>query len=96
MPYGMGCYLNTNKLEHLTVMKPKLSLVAILSTTAIASGILLGSVSPAKSCMSLKSNYYKERAEQAAWFRTPLTAVIVLPGIAIAAALSVGDHYYKG
>lgn len=77
-------------------MKPKLSLVAILSTTAIASGILLGSVSPAKSCMSLKSNYYKERAEQADWFRTPLAAVIILPGIAIAAALSVGDRYYKG
>ncbi len=77
-------------------MKPKLSLVAILSTTAIASGILLGSVSPAKSCMPPKSDYYKERAEQATWLRTPLAALITLPGIAIAAALSVGDRYYKG
>ena len=77
-------------------MKPKLSLVAILSTTAIASGILLGSVSPAKSCMSLKSNYYRVRAEQPTWLRTPLAALITLPGIAIAAALSVGDRYYKG
>ena len=77
------------------MIKPKLSLVAILSTTAIASGVVLGSVSPAKSCMSLKSDYYKERAEQANWLRTPLAAVIILPGMAIAAALSVGDRYYK-
>ena len=77
------------------MIKPKLSLVAILSTTAIASGILLGSVSPAQSCMSLKSDYYKERAEQANWLRTPLAAVIILPGMAIAAALGVGDRYYK-
>lgn len=76
-------------------MKPKLSLAAILSTTAIASGVLLGSVSPAKSCIHSKSIQYKERYEQANWLRTPLAAVLTLPGIAIAAALSVGNRYYK-
>lgn len=77
-------------------MKSKLSLAAILSTTAIASGVLLGSVTPAKSCMPSKSTYYKERYEQANWLRTPLAAVLTLPGIAIATALSLGYRHYKG
>lgn len=76
-------------------MKPKLSLAAILSTTAIASGILFGSVSVAQPCSSSKSDYYQERYEQANWLRSPLAVVITLPGIAIAAALSLGDRYYK-
>lgn len=92
----MGGYLNSNKLEDLNVMKSKLSLAAILSTTAIASGVLLGSVTPAKSCMPSKSTYYKERYEQANWLRTPLAAVLTLPGIAIATALSLGYRHYKG
>lgn len=90
----MGCYLNTNKLENLTVMKPKLSLAAILSTTAIVSGVLLGSVSPAKSCPYSKS-VYNERYEQVNWLRTPWAALLTLPGIAIAAGLSVGNRYYN-
>ncbi|HEY9632088.1 MAG TPA: hypothetical protein V6D14_01695 [Coleofasciculaceae cyanobacterium] len=83
-------------------MKPKLSLAVILSTTAIASGVLLGSVSPihaypcARSKFHSKSDYYQERYEQASWLRSPLTAAITLPGIAIAAALSVGYRHYKG
>jgi hypothetical protein len=78
------------------MMKPRLSLAAILSTAAIASGVLLGSVTPAKSCMPIKSTYRQERYEQANWLRTPLAAVLTLPGIAIATALSLGYRHYKG
>jgi hypothetical protein len=77
-------------------MKPKSTLAAILSTTAIASGVLLASVSSAQPCSLSKSLYYKEQYEQANWLRTPLAAIVTLPGIAIAAALSLGNRYYRG
>jgi hypothetical protein len=72
-------------------MKPKLTLAAILSTSAIAGGVWFGSVTPAQPC----SLYYKEQYQQANWLRSPLAALITLPGIAIAAALSLGDRYYN-
>ncbi len=75
-------------------MKTKLSLVAIASSTAIASSILLGSVSSAQPC-SLRSAYYRERYEQPSWLRSPLAAVITLPGIALAAALYLGGRSYQ-
>lgn len=77
------------------MIKRKLSLAVILSSTAIASGVLFSSVSSAQPCSLYKSNYYQEQQEEANWLRSPWAAVIVLPGIAIAAALSVGDRYYK-
>jgi hypothetical protein len=77
-------------------MKPKLTLAAILSTTAIASGVLLASASSAQPCSRYKSNYYQDQYEQVNWLRSPLAVAIALPGIAIAAALSVGHRYYKG
>jgi hypothetical protein len=77
-------------------MKPKSTLAAVLSTTAIASGVLLASVSSAQPCSLSKSFHYKERYEQANWLRTPLAAIVALPGIAIAAALSLGNRYYRG
>jgi hypothetical protein len=78
------------------VLKLKLSLAAILSTTAIASGIVLSSVSSAQPCSLSKSEYYKqEQYQQANWLRSPWVAVITLPGIALAAALSVGDRFYR-
>lgn len=77
-------------------MKPKLTLAAIVSTTAIAGGVLFGSVSSAQPCSLSKSDYYTERYAQANWLRSPWAAVITLPGIAIAAALSIGDRYYRG
>ncbi len=73
-------------------MKPKLALATIVSTTAIASVILLGSSSSAQPC-SLK---YNKQYEQTNWLRSPLAAVITLPGIAIATALSLGGRHYKG
>lgn len=78
-------------------MKAKLTLAAILSTSAIASGILLASVNTAQaSCGGMRrSAYYQQRYEPTHWLRTPLAAVIILPGIAIATALSVGNRYYK-
>jgi hypothetical protein len=39
------------------MMKLKVSLTAILSTSAIASGILLGSVNAAQACSHSKSDY---------------------------------------
>lgn len=93
--YRISYYLNLSTLENLTVIKPKLTLVALLSTSAIATGILLSAVSPAKSCMFGKSAYYQQRYEQASWLRSPLAVVITLPGLAIAAALSVGNRYYN-
>ncbi len=77
------------------MIKPKLTLAAFLSTSAIATGIVLGVVSPGQSCMSSKSAYYQQRYEQANWLRSPLAVVITLPGIAIATALSVGNRYYN-
>ena len=76
-------------------MKPKLSLVAILSISAIAGGIVLGSGSSAEACYLSKSYYKQQRYEQANWLKSPLAAVVTLPGIAIAAALSLGNRYYN-
>lgn len=78
------------------MLKAKLSLVAILSTTAIATGLLLSSASSAQPCSRLKwENEQQEQYEQANWWHSPWAVVLTLPGIAIAAALSVGDRYYK-
>lgn len=78
------------------MLKLKLSLVAILSTTAIASGMVLGSVSSVQACSLRKSEaYQQERYEQAAWFRSPWVAIITLPGIALAAVLSAGNRWYQ-
>lgn len=70
-------------------MKAKLSLAAIVSTSAIASGVLLGSVNPAQAC------FFKARALQPSWLSTPLAAFIVLPGVALAVALSRGGRAYE-
>lgn len=76
------------------MLKLKLSLVAILSTTAIASGMVLSSVSSVQSCSLSQSEVYEQEGyEQAPWFRSPWVAVITLPGIALAAVLSVGDRW---
>lgn len=76
--------------------KAKLSLAAVLSTTAIASGIVLGSISSAQPCPLRKLEYYQqERYEKATWLGSPWVAIVILPGIALATALSVGDRLYK-
>ncbi len=77
------------------MIKRKLALAALLSTTTIATGVLLSSASSAQPCSLRNSDSYQERYEQANWLRSPLAAFITLPGIAIATALSVGYRYYK-
>ncbi|MBD1804716.1 hypothetical protein H6F98_04415 [Microcoleus sp. FACHB-SPT15] len=77
------------------MIKRKLALAALLSTTTIASGVLLSSASSAQPCSRRNSDSYQELYEQANWLRSSLAAFITLPGIAIATALSVGYRYYK-
>ena len=77
------------------MMKLKVSLTAILSTSAIASGILLCSINAAQACSHSKSDYQQERYEQANWLNTPLAVLVTIPGIAIATALSVGHRRYN-
>ncbi len=74
--------------------KPKLVLAAVLSSTAIASTIMLSSASSAQPCLRYKFESY-QKSEQVNWFRSPWTVVLTFPGIALAAALSVGDRFYK-
>lgn len=76
-------------------MKRQLSLAAILSTGAIASGILLSSVNKAEACGHRQSYYEQERSEQVTWLGTPLAALVTIPGIAIATALSIGNRRYN-
>jgi hypothetical protein len=75
-------------------MKAKLSLAAILSTTAIASSILLTSISPAHSCSGWRS-YRTEQASQVNWLQSPWIALLTLPGIALAASLYMRGRSYQ-
>lgn len=71
--------------------KAKLSVAAVVSTAAIASGIVLSSVNSAEACP-----FYKKRFQQPiSWLNSPLSMVITLPGIALATALYVGGRLYK-
>lgn len=76
-------------------MKLKLSLAAILSTTAIASGVFLSAENSAQACSHKKLDYDQERYERVDSFNTPLSLLVTLPGIAIATALSVGYRRYN-
>lgn len=74
--------------------KPKLLVAAILSSSAIASTIMLSSASSAQPCSRYKSESY-QKYEQVNWLRSPWAVVLIVPGIALATALSVGDRFYK-
>lgn len=74
--------------------KPKLVIAAILSSAAIASTLLLSSASSAQPCVRYKLDSY-QKYEQADLFRSPWTVVLTFPGIALAAALSVGNRFYR-
>ncbi|HEY9673718.1 MAG TPA: hypothetical protein V6D11_19915 [Waterburya sp.] len=76
------------------MLQPKRSWVAILLSTAIASGVFLGSTSSAQPCELSKSNY-QEQDEQTNWLHSPWAVVLILPGLALATALSVGERYYR-
>lgn len=70
------------------MMKAKVYLGAILSTSAIAASILLSSADAAQACR------FKEKSQQTSWLNTPLAAVITLPGVALAIALYRGGRAY--
>jgi hypothetical protein len=76
------------------MLKPKTSWAAILLSTAIASGVLLGSTSSAQPCELSKFND-QEQYDQTNWLNSPWAVVLTLPGLALATALSLGDRYYK-
>ncbi|MCP2730829.1 hypothetical protein [Limnofasciculus baicalensis] len=76
-------------------MKSKLLLAAIISTTAIATNVVLSSLTPVQSCMMSKYNDYQAEYNQPNWLRSPLSAAIALPGIALATALFVGGRAYE-
>lgn len=75
-------------------MKAKVSLATILSTAAIASGILLTDVNSAQSC----SRGYRTSSAQTSggnWLQSPWVAVLTLPGIALAVSLYVRGRSYQ-
>lgn len=76
------------------MLKPKKSWAAILLSTAIASGVVLGSTSSAQPCELSKFNY-QEQYKPTNWLNSPWAVVLTLPGLALATALSVGDRYYR-
>lgn len=77
-------------------MKAKLSLAAILSTTAIASSVLLTSVSPTQAaCPLSKYRNYTEQPSGGNWLHSPWVAILTLPGIALAVSLYVRGRSYQ-
>ncbi|MEQ9233338.1 hypothetical protein [Coleofasciculus sp. E2-BRE-01] len=78
------------------MMKPKVVVAAVLATSAIATGVVLGSASSAQPCMLYKqSESYQQKEAQLDWLRSPWAIVITLPGIALATALSRGGRAYE-
>ncbi len=76
-------------------MKAKLSLAAILSTTAIASSVMLTSVSPTQACPLSKYRNYSEQPSGGNWLQSPWVAILTLPGIALAVSLYVRGRSYQ-
>ncbi|WP_250121794.1 hypothetical protein [Chroococcidiopsis sp. CCMEE 29] len=76
-------------------MKVNLSLAAILSTTAIASGVLFTSVATAQPCSLSKYRASTEQANQVNWLNTPLAAALTIPGIALAVSLYMHGRSYQ-
>ncbi len=76
-------------------MKAKLSLAAIISTTAIASSVMLTSVSPTQACPLAKYRNYTEQPSGGNWLQSPWAAILTLPGIALAVSLYVRGRSYQ-
>lgn len=72
----------------------KLSLAAILSTTAIASGVFLSSINPAHSCpySKYRSSYTTQTIN---WWQSPWVAVLTIPGIALGVTLYKQGRSYQ-
>lgn len=80
--------------EKLTAMKAKL-LVSILSTGAIASSILITSISPTQACPLSKYRNSTEQTNQGNWLQSPWVALLTVPGIALAVSLYVRGRSYQ-
>lgn len=72
----------------------KLSLAVIVSTTAIASGVLFTSITPAQSCPG-KYRAYTTQTSSFNWLQSPWVAVLTLPGIALAVSLYARGRSYQ-
>ena len=72
----------------------KLSLAAILSTTAIASGVLFSSIDPAQSypCSRSRNSYTMQTTD---WWRSPWVAILTIPGIALGVTLYRRGRSYQ-
>jgi hypothetical protein len=72
----------------------KFSLAAILSTTAIASGVLFSSIHPAHSCpySKYRSSYTAQTID---WWQSPWVAVLTIPGIALGVTLYRQGRLYQ-
>ncbi|MGL4622707.1 hypothetical protein [Chroococcidiopsis sp.] len=72
----------------------KLSLAVILSTTAIAGGVLFSSVDPAQSypCSRYRNSYTTQTID---WWRSPWVAVLTIPGIALGVTLYRRGRSYQ-
>lgn len=77
------------------MIQAKFSLAAILSTTAIASSIVFTSPSSARPCPLSEYRTSTEQTSQDNWLRSPLVAVLALPGIALAVSLYVKGRSYQ-
>lgn len=73
-------------------MKAKLSLAAILSSTAIASFVFLTSVTPAQSC---PGRHYTTQTTQTNWLQSPWVAILTVPGVALAVSLYIRGRSYQ-
>lgn len=73
----------------------RLSLATIVSTTAIAGGILFTSVDPAQSCLGSKYRTYTTQTSSFNWLQSPWVAVLTLPGIALAVSLYARGRSYQ-
>ncbi|WP_144405627.1 hypothetical protein [Aliterella atlantica] len=71
-------------------MNRKLSLATLAATSAIASTVLFSAVATAKSPCSLSA-----RRSAIDWAKTPLVAVLTIPGIAIATTLYISGRSHQ-
>ncbi|HBE19890.1 MAG TPA: hypothetical protein DEG17_09050 [Cyanobacteria bacterium UBA11149] len=73
-------------------MKSQIFLAGIVLTTAIATTSIVTSFTPAQSCMM--NQYDRDRVvyNLPGWLRSPFSAVIALPGVALATGLFVGGR----
>lgn len=71
-------------------MNRKLSLATLVASSAIATTVLFAPIATAKSPCS-----FSTRRNAIDWAKTPLVAVLTIPGIALAATLYVSGRSHQ-